>query len=179
MVYALDVSEVISGGEAMPSNVELVLSDGTSIPLARESVDVAYSYQLMEHLHPEDAREQLSNIISVLKPGGRYVCVTPSRLGGPHDVSRFFDDVPTGFHLREYTYSEMHMLFTESGFRRVEAYMGHRRRGVYVRVPLTAIRFLENRARSATSSYSYEQRLRFMNQLPYRQLQDIRIVGVK
>jgi hypothetical protein len=32
----------------------------------------------MEHLHPEDAFEQLRNIIRALAPGGRYVCITPT-----------------------------------------------------------------------------------------------------
>jgi predicted SAM-dependent methyltransferase len=35
-----------------------------------ESVDLAYSNQLMEHLHPDDASEQLANVYRALKPGG-------------------------------------------------------------------------------------------------------------
>jgi SAM-dependent methyltransferase len=178
-VYALDVSEVISGGQVMPGNVERMLSDGTSIPLPPDSVDVAYSNQLMEHLHPDDAREQLSNIARVLKRGGRYVCVTPSRLAGPHDVSRFFDDAATGFHLREYTYSELGSLFLAVGFRRVEAYLGQGRTGLYVRLPLAVIRLLEQRAAFVTRLSCYEERQRFMNRLPYLSLRSVRIVGVK
>ena len=61
----------------------------------------------MEHLHPDDALEQLQNIYSALVPGGIYLCITPNRLSGPQDVSRDFDMVATGFHLKEYTISEL------------------------------------------------------------------------
>ena len=100
-VYAIDVSDEISGKTKLPHNCNLILSDGTSIPVDPGSVDIAYSNQLMEHLHPDDAVEQLYHIHEALKPGGMYICITPNRLCGPHDISRSFDDTPRGFHLRE------------------------------------------------------------------------------
>jgi hypothetical protein len=46
--YAVDVSELIAaGGAPPPANFELVISDGTSIPVPPDSVDFAYSNQLM------------------------------------------------------------------------------------------------------------------------------------
>src|SRR3712207_8321428 len=57
--------------------------------------------QLMEHLHPEDAAEQLANIARALAPGGVYVCVTPNRLYGPSDISMYFDDVRSEEHTSE------------------------------------------------------------------------------
>jgi SAM-dependent methyltransferase len=120
-VYAVDVSAEIAGGEGTPPNFELVLSDGREIPVPPASVSLAYSNQLMEHLHPDDASEQLHNIAAALAPGGAYVCVTPNRLSGPHDISGLFDQVPCGFHLREYTTGELHSLMLASGFRRVTA----------------------------------------------------------
>jgi len=120
-VYALDVSDVITQHKQFPENVELILSDGVSVPLPENSVDIAYSNQLMEHLHPEDALKQLSNIQSVLKPGGIYICITPNRISGPHDISRYFDDIASGFHLKEYTFEDMKKIFREAGFNRVAA----------------------------------------------------------
>ena len=93
-----------------PSNLRHVISDGLSIPA--EDITVAYSNQLMEHLHPDDAEEQLDNICDALAPGGAYICITPNRLQGPHDVSRHFDEVATGFHLHEYTVCELANLFS-------------------------------------------------------------------
>ena len=118
-VYAVDVSQEITRAEAFPENLRLIISDGCSVPVPPGTVDVAYSNQLMEHLHPDDAREQLRNIHASLKPGGCYLCITPNRLSGPHDVSVYFDDVARGFHLKEYTNSELAALFRECGFSRV------------------------------------------------------------
>ena len=59
---AIDVSDELLKLDRAPENFSFVLSDGSSIPIPAESVDVAYSNQLMEHLHPEDALEQLTNI---------------------------------------------------------------------------------------------------------------------
>ena len=118
----VDVSAEITSMDRRPHNFELVLSDGTSIPVPPGSVDVAYSNQLMEHLHPDDAHEQLLNLSSALRPGGVYVCVTPNRLTGPHDVSRGFDTVATGFHLHEYTNAELTNLFLHCGFGSVAIY---------------------------------------------------------
>src|SRR5262249_36870665 len=60
-VYAVDVSAEITQAVAPPANFELVLSDGCSIAVPAGIVDVAFSDQLMEHLHPDDANEQLRN----------------------------------------------------------------------------------------------------------------------
>jgi SAM-dependent methyltransferase len=125
-VYAVDVSATITQGTNSPENLEIMLSDGISLPVPRTSVDLAYSNQLMEHLHPDDAREQLQNVYEALKPGGRYVCITPHRLSGPHDISRHFDRVATGFHLKEYTPGELARLLRRAGFRRVRVYLGGR-----------------------------------------------------
>src|SRR6185503_12322595 len=101
-VYAVDVSNEITREVQLPDNFELVISDGSSIPAPPGSVDVAYSDQVMEHLHPDDAMDQLRNVYESLAPGGLYICITPNRLSGPHDVSQYFEDVATGFHLKEY-----------------------------------------------------------------------------
>ncbi len=61
-VYGLDVSDEITHDVSLPANFKLILSDGTSVPVPPNSVDVAYSNQLMEHLHPDDALEQLEGI---------------------------------------------------------------------------------------------------------------------
>jgi len=115
-VYGLDINAKLAESKSKPSNFEFVLSDGVSVPIT--GVTLAYSNQLMEHIHPEDALEQLQNIYNALDPGALYFCVTPNRLTGPHDVSRRFDKVATGFHLHEYTIRELHGIFKRL-FRRV------------------------------------------------------------
>lgn len=116
-VYAVDVSETATRTKTTPRNFTLLLSDGSSIPAPAGKITLAYSNQLMEHLHPDDALAQLTNIHLSLVPGGVYVCVTPNRLTGPHDISRYFDDNATGFHLKEYTARELIRMFRNAGFR--------------------------------------------------------------
>jgi SAM-dependent methyltransferase len=129
----VDVSTEVTSSDPRGGKFELILSDGTSIPVPPGSVDVAYSNQLMEHLHPDDARTQLTNLHRALRPGGVYVCETPNRLTGPHDISRGFDVIATGFHLREYTNVELFDLFRGCGFERVTIYSSLR--GHAFRVP--------------------------------------------
>lgn len=140
-VYVVDVSEEITSGVALPENTELVISDGCSIPVPEGSIDVAYSDQLMEHLHPDDAREQLANIYRALAPEGVYICLTPNRLSGPHDVSRCFDEVATGFHLQEYTAGELTAMFSEVGFRKPSALVGAR--GSHIAAPVAFVKGFE------------------------------------
>jgi SAM-dependent methyltransferase len=127
-VYAVDVSAEIMRDLDLPDNVEARVSDGITIPVEDSTIDVAYSNQVVEHLHPDDTLEQLSHISQALTPRGVYVCITPHRVTGPHDISKYFDDHATGFHLKEYTFRELHDRFTEAGFSRVKAFVGGRGR---------------------------------------------------
>jgi SAM-dependent methyltransferase len=124
-VYAVDVSEELAKGPARPKNFEFCLSDGISISVARNSINIAYSNQVMEHLHPEDAHTQLRNIYDALVPGGGYICITPNRLSGPHDISRYFDKVATGFHLKEYTITELATVLKSVGFSKVKLFVSY------------------------------------------------------
>ena len=78
-------------------------------------MDLVFSNQLMEHLHPDDAEAELQSIFTALKPAGYYVCITPNRLTGPHDISRDFEESATGLHLKEYSTSELDSLFRRTG----------------------------------------------------------------
>ena len=169
-VYAVDVSEEITRDLPRPSNFELILSDGCGIPLPPGSVGTAYSNQLMEHLHPDDAIEQLGNIYRALAPGGRYVCVTPNRLSGPHDISMYFDVVPHGFHLKEYTNRELRRLFKRVGFRRVAASIGAR--DIWVDIPPVLLIVAE----TILDRLPYGLRTGLARRLPFTL---IRIIGTK
>ncbi|HEY0461881.1 MAG TPA: class I SAM-dependent methyltransferase [Pyrinomonadaceae bacterium] len=123
-VYAIDVSSEITKTANAPANFKLMLSDGSSVPLAPASIDIAFSNQLMEHLHPDDSFRQLENVFRALKTGGTYFCITPNRLSGPHDVSRDFDATATGLHLKEYTVTELDALFRRVGFSKTRVCLG-------------------------------------------------------
>jgi SAM-dependent methyltransferase len=172
-VYAIDVSDEITKSLTQPPNFHLILSDGSSVPLPQNSINVAYSHQLMEHLHPEDAFEQLKNIYNTLVPGGVYICITPNRLSGPHDISRYFDEVATGFHLKEYTTLELGSLFRKVGFSQVKVYIGAK--GKYIYFPTFPIVLCE----ILLGKLPYALRKSISTILPIRLLLGIRLVGIK
>jgi SAM-dependent methyltransferase len=140
-VYAVDVSTEITRKVDPPANFQLVISNGVSVDAPAGSVDLAYSSNLMEHLHPDDAAEQLKNLVRTLKPGGAYICITPSGLSGPHDVSKYFDETPTGFHLREYSTTELAQVLRQAGFARVRPYFWAKQKLIFV--PLIWVIVLE------------------------------------
>jgi SAM-dependent methyltransferase len=148
-IYGVDVSKLAENDVA--ANFEFVLTDGIHVPLPDASIDVVISNQLMEHLHPDDAADQLKDIRRVLRPGGRYICVTPNRLSGPYDSSAYFDDLPcpvvdgayqaTGLHLKEYVNAELIELFRRAGLDPESIFIGSR--GHYLAVPAALMGLIE------------------------------------
>lgn len=132
-------SEILEGLDA--PNLEIVVTDTPPYPLPDACVDLAFSSHVIEHLRPDDALLHLVEVRRLLAPRGRYICVTPNRLWGPHDISRYFIDTPEGLHLREYTHNELLRLMKKAGFRhrRVIATLG----GVDSLLPHVATRLTE------------------------------------
>ena len=169
-VYAVDVSRHLTDRSTFPSNFELIVSDGISIPVPAGSVSVAYSYQLMEHLHPDDASAQLQNIYTALAAGGVYICITPNRIVGPHDISKYFDEIATGLHLKEYTSTELMELFRKARFSKTAAYVSGR----------SILRWIPIRAyETILSRLPYPARRKIIAWLPFGTLWDIVVVGTK
>ena len=142
-VYALDVSDEVTRNSEWPENFFFLLSDGINVPIEKESVDIAFSNQMIEHLHPEDALDQVRNIFGALKQGGKYICVTPNRLSGPHDISKYFDKVATCFHLKEYTTTELIALFRKTGFSEISFIFRVRGKYFFSKFPRKIIEYTE------------------------------------
>ena len=171
-VYAVDVSDEITQQKQTPENLQLIISDGCSIPVAPASIDLAYSHQLMEHLHPDDALEQLRNIYNALRDEGIYICITPNRLNGPHDISMYFDAVATGFHLKEYSTTELVQLFKQVGFSRFQVIISLK--NCYVTMPFALIRAYENLVEQSPSWLK-----KYLVKRPFVWLLGIRLVALK
>jgi SAM-dependent methyltransferase len=172
-VYAIEVSAEKANDRSIPHNMEFVITDGLDIPVPAGSIDVAFSNQVMEHLHPDDAKEQLENIYRSLKPGAPYVCLTPNYLNGPHDVSSYFDQVPTGFHLKEYTTGELAALFRGAGFRKIGVMFSLKFRIVVV--PAGVVRPLE----FLLSKLPFRLRNAIGDRQPVQQLLGLRLIGFR
>jgi cyclopropane fatty-acyl-phospholipid synthase-like methyltransferase len=127
-VIGVDISDQRASDDVTPDNFELIVYDGYALDVANESVDLAFSYQFLEHLHPEDLDTHFSLVHRILRPGGVYVFDTPHRFSGPHDVSRYFGDELQCFHFQEFTSVGMRRQLADKGFRRTFVYRSGRAR---------------------------------------------------
>jgi SAM-dependent methyltransferase len=132
---ALDVTDALAPDPRTDGNFAFRVFDGYDLGVADGSLDLVYSNDVVEHLHVDDMLEQSSAVRRALRGGGLYVCVTPNRLSGPHDVSRGFADVADGFHLHEYTVTELASAFRRAGFRSVRVLLSYAGRHLSPRLP--------------------------------------------
>jgi SAM-dependent methyltransferase len=133
---ALYARQVIAADEARPMIAQMqarvaekhlttiepvLLEDDPERALSRwlDAVDVLYSNDVVEHLHPDDLSDHLALAFRLLRPGGLYICMTPNRITGPHDVSGHFlpyHSKAQGAHIREYSHRELRDVFRAAGF---------------------------------------------------------------
>ncbi|OJY73643.1 MAG: hypothetical protein BGP12_13740 [Rhodospirillales bacterium 70-18] len=139
--YGLDVVSSLIDFARAPANFGFVPVRSTAIDLPDSSVGLAYSDQLIEHLHPDDARAQTEEVARVLVPGGTYILGTPNRATGPHDMSYYFDNEARGLHLQEFTYRDLRALLLAAGFSRVRFLAGLR--GWRAALPYPVVRLAE------------------------------------
>lgn len=92
-----------------------VLYDGTRLPFDDASFDVAFAFQVLEHVR--DAPGFLAEARRVVRPGGRVLIVTPNRNHRLGDGERPWNR----YHVREYTPGELEEL-VRSVFGTVELY---------------------------------------------------------
>jgi SAM-dependent methyltransferase len=135
-VHGLEITDASARPES-PDNFLLVLYDGFEFPFAEGSFQFAFSDQLVEHLHPDDAVYHFRSVLRTLAPGGTYLFRTPHRFNGPHDISRYFTDGdPEGFHLKEWTYRELNATLAACGYDAITAVWHTRGRSVRMPVPV-------------------------------------------
>ena len=93
--------------------------DATRLEFGDASFDLAYSIDLVEHLHPDDVSRHLREVHRVLRPRGRYIVKTPSVLTGPHEGE---DPGTQGFlHFQEFRFGTLLPLLRQAGFDRFRA----------------------------------------------------------
>jgi len=132
-VVAVDVDDALVGPKVAPPNFRYLLSDGVSLPLPDASISFAISNQLLEHIHPDDTIAHLSEVNRILTVGSRYLIMTPNRVCGPHDVSRYFDRRARGMHLQEFDAETIRNCLRAAGFERLVFYAA---RGGYLFFPM-------------------------------------------
>lgn len=169
----IDVTGTLIDHAAAPANFHFVRTNGTNLPLADGMADLVYSNQLMEHLHPDDARQQMQEIIRVLRPSGHYVCSTLNRLTGPHDISCYFDHEPQGLHLREYDHASLAQMFRDAGFRSARAVVAIK--GRRMTMPVGPVNFVER----LLTGLPRNMQIRLTSLGPVRNMAGVMLIGQK
>jgi SAM-dependent methyltransferase len=131
--YGVDIADQMGDSRHRADNFKLIVYNGFELDIPKDSVDIVFSDQLIEHLHPDDTEFHFRLVKSILRQGGVYVFRTPHRFRGPQDISRYFVEVAEGFHLKEWTYSEIAEVLDNVGF---SGWWGHwQAKSVTVRLP--------------------------------------------
>jgi SAM-dependent methyltransferase len=122
--FGIDISDQRNPDDPTLPNFRLIIYDGYNLDEVHdESIDVLFSDQLVEHFHPEDTSLHFQVACRILKTGGRYIFRTPHLFAGPHDISKYFSDTPQGFHLKEWTYTELRPVLQQAGFTKISSHM--------------------------------------------------------
>jgi SAM-dependent methyltransferase len=107
--YSADGAEV-----ARERGLPVLRSDATSLPLADDSQDLVVAFDILEHLHDDDAA--VREVHRVLTPRGTYLVAVPAdpKLWSAHDVA--VD------HVRRYTRPGLLDLLQRGGFEIEDAF---------------------------------------------------------
>jgi SAM-dependent methyltransferase len=134
-VYGVDISDQREQKQARQTNFHLIVYDGYNLQLPENSIDVIFSDQLIEHFHPEDTQLHFQLVEKILKPQGLYIFRTPHKFTGPHDISGYFAEEAEGFHLKEWTYSELAKLLKQLNYSGWRGYWYAESKGLLIRLP--------------------------------------------
>lgn len=125
-VSAVGIDVARAHGEALGTatpNLRFETIEGLGLPFPDESFDLAFSVEVLEHLHERDVPGHLAEVLRVLRPGGTYCLWTPNRLDSISVHDRFAVEAggegTVDVHLKEWTFSELRVALLEAGFERV------------------------------------------------------------
>lgn len=127
-ITGVDISDQREKSNSKISNFQLIIYDGIDLNIKDCTADCCISDQLIEHIHPKDLSVHLTHAYNILKYGGVYVLRTPHKFAGPHDISKFFSDVPEGFHLHEYSFNELVTILKRQGFSKIDIFLRFNRK---------------------------------------------------
>jgi 2-polyprenyl-3-methyl-5-hydroxy-6-metoxy-1,4-benzoquinol methylase len=87
--------------------------DYSSFEEVKETFDIVFLFEVIEHLGLDEGREMVKNIYRILSRGGRVILSTPNM----HTPGQYWKDIT---HLTPYYYEELGALFLSEGFEIVE-----------------------------------------------------------
>lgn len=121
-VYGLDpVLEAIHAARTVATQLgetcNFICGDAVRLPFANETMDVVFSYSVLQHFAREDVHKTLAEIKRVLKPGGRCLIQMANTYGVRclyHQAKRGFKDSPERFSVRYWTPGQLKKAFSDA-----------------------------------------------------------------
>src|SRR5208282_6078758 len=114
-----DASPLVSAqSDSSDMKRRTVVGYATELPFPDASFDAVLMLDVLEHLHSEDIERSMAQVRRVLRPRGRLLIATPSRISGPWDARRNLPDPHDhkGLHLNEMSVVDMLCLVRRHGF---------------------------------------------------------------
>jgi 2-polyprenyl-3-methyl-5-hydroxy-6-metoxy-1,4-benzoquinol methylase len=105
--------------QAKQDNCEFMVCNMMEANLPDADFDLVVNDNVLEHIPSDESLEFILRCKAKLKSGGWLITITPNRLVGPYDISRYFlprGTVAQGLHLLEYTFTELYALMNGAGF---------------------------------------------------------------
>jgi len=96
-------------------DADFLVADARALPFREKSVDVAFSYSVLQHFSKDDVRETLAQIRKKLAPDGFSLIQMANRAGVRslyHQAKRNFREAD-GFDVRYWSVAELRKTFTE------------------------------------------------------------------
>jgi 2-polyprenyl-3-methyl-5-hydroxy-6-metoxy-1,4-benzoquinol methylase len=133
-VYGIDVSEasiVEAKKDLSPFAKSDQVQNGDVLdynPPAK--FDIIVMDNVIEHLVPDETADILTKCYEMLDEEGYLVVLTPHSFSGPHDISKYFlpfGSKAEGFHLREFSFTDMDESLRHAGFEEVWGFPFHPR----------------------------------------------------
>jgi ubiquinone/menaquinone biosynthesis C-methylase UbiE len=130
-VVGVDISKTqLNLAKKNPGGVAFKFGSAYKLPFKASTFDAVVMFDVLEHL--DDPKKCLLEIKRVLKPYGIYSLFTPiegnllSIHGLANKVFGFIPKEKYGGHIQNFTYKDVHLLLTSTGFKPVKSsYYGH------------------------------------------------------
>ena len=107
----------------------VIQSDITSYS-PHKTFDCVVMDNVIEHFHPDSIHDVLQKCHAMLNEGGYIIILTPHKFSGPHDISHYFlplGSKPKGFHLKEFSFTDLYKHLKQTGFQSVLGFPFHPR----------------------------------------------------
>jgi len=92
--------------------------------------DLIVMDNVIEHLVPDETPDILAKCYEMLGNDGYLIVLTPHSFSGPHDISKYyvpFGAKAEGFHLKEFSFTDMNEFLLQAGFQEVWGFPFHPR----------------------------------------------------